>query len=62
MPEGKATIAGIYNFFAGDGTNKPTTEEKAAYPLAKFRVDWAELDTVSKEQIAVGIGNGSYTY
>lgn len=62
MAEGKATIAGIYNFFAGDGMNKPTTEEKAAYPLTKFRLDWAELDVTSKEQIAVGIGNGSFTY
>jgi hypothetical protein len=57
-----AGVAAIYAFFAGDGTNKPSTEEKRAYPLAKFRTEWNELSVESKAQISEGIGNGTFTY
>lgn len=65
----RATIGDIYNFFAGDGTfgadgkpTKPSKEQKEAYKLAKFRIDWAELTDIDKRQISEGIGNQTLTY
>lgn len=64
-----ATISDVYNFFAGPGTfgtdgkpTKPTAEQKAEYPLNKFRPDWAALNAFEKAQIAGGIGNRTLDY
>jgi hypothetical protein len=60
-----ASLAQVYAFFASpsvDGSVLPTKEDKAAYPLAKFRTDYAELSPESKTQLAEGIGDKTFTY
>lgn len=60
-----ATLAQVYAFFASpavDGSVSPTKEDKAAYPLAKFRADYAELSPEDKTAIANGIGDKTFTY
>lgn len=59
----KATIGEVYKYLAGDGSGGVlNAEQKAAYPLARFRTEWSELDATSKDQISTGIGDGTYTY
>jgi hypothetical protein len=44
---------------------KATIKETMNYfgmPIAQFGKEWRELDAAAKEQIQVGIGNGSFTY
>lgn len=62
MAEKVATIGEVYNFLAGDGKEKPTKEQKEAYPLARFRKEWGELSTEDQQQIKAGIGDGSFNY
>lgn len=63
MAENKpAGVAAIYAWLAGDGVNKPTVEQKKAYPLARFRSEWEQLSMTEKTQLASGIGDGSFTY
>lgn len=61
MP-GLATMTDVYNFLAGDGKNKPNTDQKAAYPLARFRAHWGELTDQDKADLRTGIGDGSFNY
>jgi len=62
MENKPASIAAVYNFFAARNGGKATTEDKAAYPLARFRTEWSSLSAESKAQLATGIGDGSFSY
>lgn len=63
-----AGMVQVYDFLAGSGLGadgtpiKPTKEQKAEFPLAQFRAEWAELTDQDKLDLRTGIGNGSLTY
>jgi hypothetical protein len=48
-----ATLNDVHKFFKG---------ADASYTLKAFRDDWANLSDETKNQLKVGIGNGTYTY
>lgn len=61
-----ANMLEIHRYFAGGSLDsvpaKLTDDEKKAYGIAAFRKDWEALSESDKNDIKVGIGNGTFTY
>lgn len=49
-----ATVSEVFAYFSDNKTND--------LKLGQFSAEWKELDSVSKEQIRNGIGDGSFNY
>jgi hypothetical protein len=55
MPEAKpATVSEVYRFFSDNKSN--------GYTMSQFSAEWKQFSEAERDQIKVGIGNGTFDY
>jgi hypothetical protein len=61
------TVGDVYKFFAdttgvGKLTGVLSTDDKSNYRLSQFKSDWLKLTSADRDQIKLGLTDGSLTY
>jgi len=61
-----AQMTDVWKYMAGDSlTTIPATltaAQKTAYPIAKFRANWATLSDTDKADLRDGLSDGTFDY